>query len=165
MKRFTNNPIKKLRAQGRALASRPDKNSVDSGSAEVRKLIGQQTGIKPNRVWTDDRKYFLPQKKTVESLLWWDGTDKYQYGREGRDCDVFANILLGRVEEACMLNDCKRGMAFGTAYGDFIFGGKQTGPHAVNICVTADRAVWLIEPQSDQWYRPHQDNTYQMIHL
>lgn len=165
MKRFINNPWRKLRAQGRALASRIDKNAEDASGRDLRKLVGEQTGIPPNRVWVDDRDYFLPQKKVVESFLYWDGTNHYKYGKEGRDCDVFALILLGRVEEACMLNDCKRGAAYGIVIGEFVLGGKRTVMHMMNICVTADRAVWLIEPQDDRWYRPHPENFYQMIHL
>lgn len=165
MKRFTSNPLRKLSAQRRALASRPDKSATEAGRSEVRDLVTKQTGVAGNRVWLDDNVYFLPQKKTIESLLWWDGTNAYPYGGEGRDCDNFAKILQGRALEACMLNDCARGIAFGIVSGQFVMKGKLSEEHQMNLCVTADRKVWLIEPQSDAWFRPHPDNQYSLVHL
>lgn len=170
MKRFFKNPISKLRGTRRALFVSIDEDSTKISGAELREILNVQlksaNGEQFQILLLDDADYFMPDKKRVQSFLSSDGTKHFVFTSEGGDCDNFARILGGRAQELCMLCDCKRGIALGTAQGSIYMPSKDSFEgHMLNIVVLSDQSVWLIEPQSGTLYKQHPSNNYEMISI
>lgn len=166
MKRYFRNPVSKFRSQKRARCVNLAKRSEAVEGREIFQQVKNQCNVDGKQVSISDRQYALLDEKVLKKALRRDGTDKFTYTKEGGDCDDFAQILCGRVKEYAMLCDFKAGAAFGVCAGELWAVGQKDGgmvKHAMNIVVTAERQVFLVEPQTDKWYRPDPRNVYWYI--
>jgi hypothetical protein len=84
-----------------------------------------------------DFTQYLCDIEDINTFLAQDETNRIQYtGELGFDCDDFAYRLQGQFS-----NPDWAKIAIGIIWTDL---------HALNICIDANRDVWLIEPQSDK---------------
>lgn len=110
---------------------------------------------KRNDILIADRTYWMPSLSKLESLVYKTYIDGYKYVKEMYDCDDFALSLHAfvaqtRYEEAHQRDIPKEDWytwSFGQAWGSR-FRGVDTN-HAINICMTSDAGLVLIEPQND----------------
>lgn len=90
-----------------------------------------------------DQKYKVPTLENVKKFLVEDKTDEYRYVPEWLDCDDFSFRLMGQFSYP--------------GWSDIAFGIAVSQVHAYN-CVIAERdgkmEVYLIEPQTDEVFRP-----------
>ena len=113
-----------------------------------------------------DREYWLPAENKVKKLVWDSYIDQYKYEIESFDCDDYALVLHAFVvQERYRLAKAKKiskdewlPWAFGEAWGTR-FDGVDTD-HAINICVTSDKGVILIEPQTDSMWPADRDRDH-----
>ena len=165
MSRFVTDIFSKLTAQQKAftdLSTGADKINT----TELRKFI--QPIVKTTAIYLVDRDYVLLDKAVVKKVLKNDGTDRYNYTKEGGDCDNFAITLLGRVKEMEILCDMKQGTAFGLVLGSIWVPGKEEPVnHAMNCFVYKDKndamRFKLIEPQNDKLIEHDERNKYWLI--
>ena len=83
-----------------------------------------------------DAKYYLTDKNTFASIIYWDWIDTVKYIPERFDCENFSFSFKAQVDEVFLLNQV--GVILDYASG-----------HAYNIAIFPDGGVWLLEPQSD----------------
>lgn len=142
------------------------KGDEPSVSYEQLSVILQEnlTGV---TILTLDGNYDLPSLPSLISFLKYDTTNLLEYVPETVDCDDFARILQGDVLKTIASQhkgEVGNGIAFGTLYGDISLDGvEEPYPHAMNVCITADHRVILIEPQTDQVFVPNSKSTYWAI--
>jgi hypothetical protein len=117
-----------------------------------------------NRVWPNfrnfvmpDEFYWLPKKKEVRKYLKESAFEKYKWQRSIFDCDDFALVLHAYIVEERYknLNKIPEKERFAWAFGQ-VWGVRFAGKdleHAINICVTRDKGVQLIEPQRDKMWK------------
>jgi len=86
-----------------------------------------------------DKQYKLYSFDEVYDFIKYDNLSFKKYKSEYHDCDDFALILLGRLKEKF------EGGAFGL--------GLST-THAFNVFVDDKKILWIIEPQTDTFFRP-----------
>jgi len=90
-----------------------------------------------------DAKYKTTTKKEIERYLKEDITDEYKYISEYFDCDDFSHRLMGNLHNP--------------DWGHLTFGIVHTkvpnGAHAVNIFISDQNKVYLIEPQNDKIFK------------
>ena len=120
------------------------------------------------RIDIADREYWWPAYDKVKSLLWDTYIDRYRYTLEMFDCDDFALVLHAfvvqeryrQIEKRKLSKDEWLPWAFGQVWGTKFQ--NEVKDHAVNICVTSDKGVTLIEPQNDAiWsFNPANDILY-----
>lgn len=108
---------------------------------------------KPSNLAIPDVEYWLPKKSDIEWVLSDTWIDKYQWTAEGMDCDDIALLFHAFVvqERYRAIHDGKTGWlpwALGQCWG-YKFQGEDGG-HAINIAITRDAGVILIEPQNDK---------------
>lgn len=98
-----------------------------------------------------DRKYKKPTRTEVEKLLRETYFEDYEWTKEVFDCDDFAVILNAFVKQNRYKEGAKLPWAFGEAW-------VKGGEHAVNIVITSDNKILLIEPQADKiWEASEKD--------
>ena len=113
----------------------------------------------PTNLAIPDNTYWLPSKRDLEWLVVDTFMEKYRYKAEVFDCDDFALVLHAfvvqnryiEIEQRKLSKDEWFPWAFGQVWGTK-FRGKPTG-HAINICLTRDEGVILLEPQNDQIWK------------
>lgn len=88
-----------------------------------------------------DERYRLMERKQLEELLKKDKTDQYQYIPEDFDCNNFAEVLDGNIDELTYPQ--------GYAFGQLWFYTNEFG-HAINFAILEDESLVLIEPQNDE---------------
>ena len=110
----------------------------------------------PTNIAMPDGQYWLITKRELEWAVSDTFMERYRYKAEGMDCDDFAMILHAWVVQERYREIVERGAgtstwfpwAFGQCWGSR-FRGQDTG-HAINICVTRDVGILLVEPQNDR---------------
>lgn len=117
-----------------------------------------------------DRDYFAYSLEDLKGFLKRDVTDQHLYKPECFDCDDFSYVTLGREKEwfgttatlESKHNKC--GSTFGVVWGDIRYTEDETesNPHSVNFFVDEKLELWLIEPQSDQMWKPTRNSTFWM---
>ncbi len=113
----------------------------------------------PTSISLADGEYWMPTKSKVKKLLWEGFIDTYKYKAETFDCDEFSLLLHAFVVQERYVQIEKREVpkeewlpwAFGQVTG-IKFQGKKTH-HAINIVITSDNGVMLIEPQNDKIWK------------
>jgi hypothetical protein len=88
-----------------------------------------------------DERYRLMKKDMLINLLKKDKTDQYQWIEEDWDCDNFAEVLDGNIDELTY----PKGYAFGQLW---FF--TNTFGHAINFAILDTKDIVLIEPQNDE---------------
>jgi len=87
-----------------------------------------------------DTNYKLVDVDKLKTFLARNSTSSRQYVSDSNDCDDFALILLGDVTR------WDSSLAFGIA-----FVVKEDGDyHALNVLISTQKKVYLVEPQSDE---------------
>jgi hypothetical protein len=88
-----------------------------------------------------DERYRLMTKEQLLNLLKQDKTDQYTWVEEDWDCDNFAEVLDGNIDEMTY----PQGYAFGQLW---FF--TNTFGHAINFAILDTKELILIEPQNDE---------------
>lgn len=119
-------------------------------------------------LWIADSDYWLITEDELKWVVKESPINEYRFVNEGFDCDDFAllfhsHVVEMRYEEILMNNrDAKKWYpwALGQVWGTKFQGKKTT--HAINICLTKDEGIMLIEPQTDEIWKadPEQDEVF-----
>jgi hypothetical protein len=88
-----------------------------------------------------DSRYRLMTRDQLISLLKQDKTDQHSWIEEDWDCDNFAEVLDGNIDEMTYPE--------GYAFGQLWFYTNTFG-HAINFAILDTRELVLIEPQNDE---------------
>ena len=99
-----------------------------------------------------DVQYELPKRSEVWNLVVGSFIDKYKYKLEVFDCDDFGAILRAYVKQDRYVRNASYPWPFGEIIGPEFRGIE--GYHEVNVCITEDDGVILVEPQNDKIWRP-----------
>ena len=86
-----------------------------------------------------DGKYYIPALEGTQKIIAWDLTDEKQYIRDRFDCENFAFSVKGRVDRL-----------FGVNHFGLVI--DWSGAHGYNIFLTPEGAVFIYEPQNDQYW-------------
>jgi hypothetical protein len=87
-------------------------------------------------IFLSDGSYLLCNEDDIKAFLAQDATNRNKYEAEAFDCDDFSYRLLGQFSVP--------------GWSDLCLGIIWTDVHALNICVTEDKQILYIEPQSDE---------------
>lgn len=98
--------------------------------------------LKHPKLFVTDFNYKLPRKEDIETFLKNDWTNLKKFKEETFDCDEFAMILLGRLNEA---------------FPGFAVGYAQSYNHVFNLFIDHKKQVYIIEPQSDKIFKPKKE--------
>lgn len=139
---------------------------MKTNSIEIKSILNNLwPGI---RIMCADRDYWLPSEKDLKDIIWKSYIDEYQYAIERFDCDDFALVLHAfivqeryiRADEHKLPKEEWFPWAFGEVWGSK-FQGENTA-HAINICITDEEEIFLIEPQNDKIWLANSsdDNVY-----
>jgi hypothetical protein len=140
---------------GQNFPSSPSAKGKVVKATEVEDLIHKAFGGKffaNNIVRLGDENYYLPTKEEVKQVLNTSTLDasQRQWVAERYDCDDFSYVLKGAFSTAAYLaNDIIHGFAVGIIWANF---NHLNGFHAINLVVTDDEVVHLIEPQGNFFY-------------
>jgi hypothetical protein len=113
-------------------------NLEDINSTEVSTILKAE--FPQARVYISDNKYKTTTVGELESYLKYDIVDSHTYISEFFDCDDFSFALMGELS-----NPSWGCLSFGIMWTDI----GNNNKHAVNCFIDKDRAVWIVEPQSD----------------
>ncbi len=111
-----------------------------------------------------DERYWKPTRSDVEKLVQDSFTERYLGTAEIMDCDDYALILHAfviqkryrQVERGKLKKPQWYPWAFGQAWGNKFQGNKVS--HAVNIVITRDEKVLLIDTKRDRIWEADPDN-------
>lgn len=142
----------------------PPVPSVDTmtslSSNEVREILKAEFGANINLL-VDDGEYFALQKSDIEAFLAASTTDKLKYQPNRFDCDNFRDVLRGVILQwFAHGTGGDKGITFAAIAGDLRKASEPDKPryHAMNCFITADRKVYIVEPQTDeitQWSKDY----------
>jgi len=105
--------------------------------------------LSPSSVFMADETYVLPSRAEVEKALQDSKIDKYVYTDELWDCDNYALLLHAYVIRK-RYEDFRKGKLAKEQCYSLAFGQIWTDIHAINIALTYDEDILLIEPQTDE---------------
>jgi len=124
------------------------KNRQKITPSELTQLVNDQCDIETLNIHFTDRYYFLPTQDDLENLLHYSRLPQIQYIPEKRDCDDYAHMFKSWLSY----------MGYGNltiAYIEIrMYYPTKTSAHAVNLVVTEDRKVHLLEPQRSFVWNP-----------
>jgi len=130
------------------------------GNKLLGKLLEVWPNLNPGRLWKADKTYIMPTKEKLDEALFESKVDSYQYIPEIEDCDDFALLLhadiIRRRYDAYKAGKIPKDRSYPWAFGQIWYQSSR-GPHAINICITCDKGVLLIEPQQDKIWKPDKD--------
>jgi len=86
-----------------------------------------------------DGKYYVPPLEDMQKIIAWDWVDAKEYIREIYDCENFAFSFKARVDRLFHLNNVALVIDW-------------SGLHAYNMFVTSDGEVFILEPQTDEYW-------------
>ena len=137
-----------------------DDQAILPGNKVLSKLLACWPKFNPGRLWEADNSYIMPTRVELEKLLFDSVVDSYGYVSEILDCDDAALLLHADIIKQ-RYKDYKSGkipkdQQFPLAFGQIWYQSSR-GLHAVNICITRDEGVLLIEPQTDKIWKPKGD--------
>ena len=120
----------------------------------------------PSNIAIPDNTYWLPTKRDLEWRVVDTFMDQYRYKAESFDCDDFALVLHAFVVQERYVQIERRELskdewfpwAFGQVWGTR-FRGQPMG-HAINVCLTSDDGIILLEPQNDQIWEANTDRDH-----
>ena len=121
-------------------------------------LFGMLQGFWPKlsvcSVYMADEIYVLPARANVEGILQDSKIDEYIYQHEIFECNNYALLLHAYVihkrykdfQEGKLLKEQSYSQAFGQIWINM---------HALNIAITHDEGILLVEPQTDKIKKPN----------
>jgi len=128
----------------------PAASGAIATAARVQEIIIATLGSKITSdavVRMGDAQFYLPTLSEVQQLLSASALDRRTWLAERFDCDDFSYVLKGEFSiHAYDAGDISYGFSTGIIWGNFSW---VDGFHAVNLVVTNDQVLRLIEPQSD----------------
>jgi hypothetical protein len=135
----------------------PAASGAIASAARVEEIIRTTLGSKITSaavVRMGDVQYYLPTLNEVQQLLSESSLDRRRWLAERFDCDDFSYVLKGEFSiHAYDSGDISYGFSDGIIWGTFSW---VQGFHAVNLVVTNDQTLRLIEPQTDTIYEADQ---------
>ena len=93
-----------------------------------------------------DKSYSTINANNLKGLLKVGFIDRYKFKAEVFDCDDYALILHAWIRQIQYKEKWENPMAFGEAWGKF--GNEEH--HALNIAISHDSEILIIEPQTDE---------------
>ena len=105
---------------------------------------------KPGNIYIPDNNFILLPLETITEILRSTWFDQYKYIIEKFDCDDFALILNAFMKQESLKRESEYPYAFGEVWSTMLKGKKTS--HAINLVVTDDEVVRLIEPQNDRMW-------------
>ena len=128
-------------------------------SYRVEKIIKKTFGRRFTRdfyLQLADEEYYCPPLSDIRKLVKQNKIDRLTYSAEKFDCDDFAVSLKSIFIKHAYKNKERR---YPHCLG-IIMGGKLLGniPHAINIVISNQLKVYLIEPQEDKIFRPRKSD-------
>ena len=125
-----------------------------TGNEIFNKLHNMWPSLTHGKIWFEDGKYLLPTRSELEKKLLESVVESYEYVPEIEDCGDFALLLHGDIIRS-RYDDYKAGkipdsQLYPWAFGQIWYQDTVMGPHAINICITSDEGILLVEPQSDE---------------
>jgi len=135
----------------------PTASGAVATAARVQEIITTTLGSKITSdavVRMGDSQYYLPTLDEVQQLLTESSLDRRKWLEDRFDCDDFSYVLKGEFSiHAYDAGDINYGFSDGIIWGNFAW---VQGYHAVNLVVTKDQVLRLIEPQTDAIYEADQ---------
>ena len=92
-----------------------------------------------------DKKYKTTSITELTRYLKHDLTDQNKYVSEYYDCDDFSYRLMGNIS-----NPLWGALPFGILWVET----NEGYAHAVNVFIDDNRLVWVVEPQTDNVFKP-----------
>lgn len=123
-------------------------------------------------IFLEDGTYYLPSKDKVESMIRRaELSERYKYHLEWMDCGDYALIMHSFVVQKRYKRIIKEKLdksrwypwAFGECWGSK-FNGKLVW-HAINIAITSDKGIILIEPQAEGAYTWEPSRESDVVHF
>lgn len=114
----------------------------------------------PSNLAIPDETYWLPKRSHLERVITVDWTERRAWLREIWDCDDFAfqfmchirNHVYELIVDSRIHGPDAAQWAVGECWGTRFR--KQDTGHAINVAITEDAGVLLIEPQTDEIWEP-----------
>lgn len=127
----------------------PQQEATDRiASSEIVALLDKpdesDATIKVSDLHITDRTFKLVDIDHIEEYLLENPVSERSYVNEWHDCDDFSYILQGDVTR------WDSDLAFGIIHGRTPSGGS----HAWNVCISTDKEIYFIEPQTDRVWKP-----------
>jgi hypothetical protein len=145
-----------------------DNSAVLPGNRLLGKLLKTWPTLNPGRLWKADAKYIMPTKGELEKAIFKSPVPNYEYIPEIEDCDDFALLLQADIIRK-RYKDYKAGKIHKEQQYPWTFGQiwyqSPEGTHAINLCVTCDKGVLLIEPQGGKIRKPNKDMVISFIRI
>lgn len=122
------------------------KNTVDISCSDLQIILQDQlkNDEHPLACILDDHRYKLAPKSEYQRMIRYDNTNTMLYEKDYLDCDDYSARLHGAF--------CIPGWS-ALAVGEVVCW-TGTDSHMVNCFVDSDKQVWILEPQSDQYWKP-----------
>ena len=133
--------------------------NVLSHEEVIRKLCRAWPNLNTKCLQIADAYYVLPTRNELEKLLFDSSVTAKQYKKEVRDCDDFALLLHADV---ILSRYCEE---LPWAFGQIWYQDKKIGGHAINLCITYDVGMLLIEPQNVKIRYPRKNMSIQHIRI
>ena len=146
-----------------------DTQIVLKGSRVLGELLKIWPELNPGRLWLADSVYVMPTEKELKEILFRSKVDSYKYTKNIQDCDDYAlflhtDVILYRYENF-KKGKIDKDQLYSWAFGQIWYKDSRIGYHAINICITRDKGVLLIEPQNDKIFKPKKDITIRFIRM
>ena len=142
-------------------------DSVVLTGNEIYNRLFEICDVKPKQLWFEDVKYVMPTRDELESTVLESKISTYEYIPEIEDCGDFA-LLLHAYTIRKRYADYKAGkipkdQQYPWAFGQIWYIDSINGYHAVNICMTRDVGILLIEPQTGKTRKAEKNITVNFI--
>jgi len=141
------------------------KTGKELTNLEVRAIIKEKLRITDNtRINLFDGRYYAISLEDLKLFLTFDFSDMVKYKKEIFDCDDFAYLLLGRQRLWHAKLNLNLASTFGMVIGDIRTSEESQKPrgHAMNFIITPDKELYLVEPQTDNIYKPTSNSTFSL---
>lgn len=123
-------------------------------------------------IFLADGDYYLPKRNKVEKAIRKAHlSEKYKYHLENFDCDDYALVMhsyiVQRRYEKILNEHLKKSEWCSWAFGQ-VWGSKFNGYlvwHAINIAITSDKGIILIEPQAEGAYTWQPSRESDVVHF
>jgi len=146
-----------------------DTSVVLPGNKVLNKLLEAWPWLNPGRLWPADTDYVMPLENELEWVVFNSPVIRYEYVPEIQDCDDAALLLHADIVRR-RYDEYKKGKIpenekHPWAFGEIWYQDPVRGPHAINLCITRDKGILLIEPQGGKIRKPQKDMTISFIRL
>lgn len=130
---------------------------------QVRGFVARSLRVPVDKIYVSDGSYLAYSIDALGKFLRADSTNTIKYQSEKFDCDDFARVLVGREREWFLQHQQQnRGSTLGICWGDIRNSEQDTTPrpHAVNFFIDSNQDFWLVEPQTDHFFKPTSNSSF-----